>query len=162
MAAELPSLWMDFAMMCIMSEGLDIVQILQQPKSEGLDPRLNQVKSDRLDFTRDIQMDLNVSPRWTWVMRWPDFYQMHLIERHTPRRTWVCEPTLVKTVYHSDARRQFLVWLPTRNKETVMPYATFLAWLRTSGIKEPTQSDARCYFPDVIKDKWNKRTNNLK
>ena len=44
--------------MCIMSEGLDVKQILHQLESEGLDPRLNQVKSNGLDLTRDIQMDL--------------------------------------------------------------------------------------------------------
>ena len=64
-AAGLPSLQMDLAVICIMSEGLDVIQILHQLESEGLDPRLNQVKSVRCDFTRDIQMDLNVSPRWT-------------------------------------------------------------------------------------------------
>ena len=64
-AAGLPSLQMDMAVMCIMSEGLDFIQILQPLESEGLDPRLKEVKSDGLDFTRDVQMDLNVSPRWT-------------------------------------------------------------------------------------------------
>ena len=44
MAAGLPSLRMDSAVMCIISGGLDIIQILQQLKSGGLDPRLNQVK----------------------------------------------------------------------------------------------------------------------
>ena len=96
-AAGLPSLQMDLTVMCIMSDALDVIQILLQLESEGLDPRLNQVKSDIPDFRRDIQMDLNVSLRWTWVMRLSDFYQMDLIEGHTPRRTWVCEPTLVKT-----------------------------------------------------------------
>ena len=96
MAARLPSLQTDLAVMCIMSEGLYVIQILHQLESEGLDPRLNQVKSDRLDFTRNIQMNLNMSFRWIWVMRWPDFYQMDLIQGHTLRRTWVCEPTLIE------------------------------------------------------------------
>ena len=61
-AAGLPSLQKDLAVMCIMSEGLDVIQILHQLESEGLDPRLNQVKSDRLAFKRDIQMDLNCHP----------------------------------------------------------------------------------------------------
>ena len=56
-AAGLPSLQTDVAVMCIMSEGLDVIHILHQLESEGLDPRLNQVKLDRLDFTRDVQMD---------------------------------------------------------------------------------------------------------
>ena len=64
-AAGLPSLHTDLTLMCIRSEGLDVIQILHQMESEGLGPRFNQVKSDKLDFTRDIQMDLNVSPRWT-------------------------------------------------------------------------------------------------
>ena len=95
MPARLPSLQMDLAVMCIISERLDIIQILHQLESEGLDPRLNQVKSDRPDLTKDIQMDLNVSPRWTWMMRWPDFYLMDLIEEHALRRIWGCEPTLI-------------------------------------------------------------------
>ena len=43
-AARLPLLQMDLTVMCIMSEGLDVIQTLHQLESEGLDPRLNQVK----------------------------------------------------------------------------------------------------------------------
>ena len=64
-AAGLPSLQMDLAVMSIMSEGLDVTQLLHELESQGFDPRLNQVKSDGLDFTGDVQMDLNISPRCT-------------------------------------------------------------------------------------------------
>ena len=131
---------MDLVVMCIMSEGLDVIQLLQQLESEGLDPRLNQVKSDLIS---------QGTFRWTWMCQ-PDgleWWGTRLLSDGLDRGAYI--------------QKELSVWAYPGKKNqctSVMPEDS--SWCNyPQGIRRQwCQND----ISGVTKEKWNKRTNNLK
>ena len=67
-AAGLPSLQTDLAVMCIMSEGLDVIQILPMNQTDLIQPQL---ESDGLDSRQPLGIKVQVAAgflhsRQTW------------------------------------------------------------------------------------------------